>query len=67
MEPFYETIQQITPWTWIIILICIIWYVLSDRKRKRIIRESQRISHQYQKEYYDFFDDEVKLDEGKYK
>ena len=67
MESFYETIQQITPWTWIIILISVIWYVLSYRKRKRIIRESQRVSNQYQKEYYDCFDDDGNLDEGKYK
>ena len=61
MESFYEIIQQITPWTWIIILISVVWSILNYRKRKRIMRESQ----QNQKEYYDCFDDEGNYIEGK--
>lgn len=68
MELLYETIKQNEQWGWIVIvLISVVWSVLSYRQRKRIIRESHRVSNQYQKEYYDCFDDDGNLDEGKYK
>jgi len=61
MESFYEIIQQIKPWTWVIIIIGVVSTVLAYRKRKRSIRES----NQYTKEYYDCFDDDGNYIEGK--
>ena len=66
MESFYEIIQKNEQWSWIIIfLISIIWSALNYRKSKRIMRESQRESHQSMKEYYDCFDDDGNSIEGK--
>ena len=62
MTQILEIIQQ--NWEWIIvILISIIWSIF-DYKRRKYIR---RITQEYQKEYYECFDNDGNLDEGKYK
>ena len=62
MTQILEIIQQ--NWEWIIvILISIIWSIFDYKRRKNI----RRITQEYQKEYYECFDNDGNLDEGKYK
>ena len=62
ITPFLEIIQQ--NWEWLIlILISGIWYRFNHIRVKRLRRKSE----EYQKEYYECFDNDGNLDEGKYK